>query len=491
MASAQKQNDEKTVRTLNSLRYCIVTTPQVWVGRHQEIRQELQEESCCKQGITYGRRITGGDIMCLQRGDFFCELHCERKDSSVSAWLQERLAALGVAWDIAWDEWNGAGILCCQGKEVGRLGWTEEDGWVVQLLFYGGTPDPASWLQYLRLPREKRLGREVASWQQQLGCLWPELKPEKQERLLRNALELAFCVEPERGLSKVAAAPPFRFQDAPQEMASLRHGREWLALGVNWEQERIGQICLRGNASWDRALQEERLERTLRNVSGEAVAAFLETKAAAKLSWGGISAVQVAGLVRACAAQRIWRRALGGLWEDASFRWVGVEAAWSAERLRQALQRETPMLLLPYCAKPAACSWRRRDGCGACGGCGLGRLWVLAKAWGWQAKTIQNYEQLEASVASLRERGASLFLGVCCPLFTEKHHLDFLRLQLPGLLLMLDHSACYDQGCEDEAHQGEYEVQAELDDQVQARLLATLRQLQEKGDTENGKTHAL
>ena len=49
--------------------------------------------------------------------------------------------------------------------------------------------------------------------EQQLGCLWPELKPEKQERLLRNALELAFCVEPERGLSKVAAAPPFRFQE--------------------------------------------------------------------------------------------------------------------------------------------------------------------------------------------------------------------------------------------------------------------------------------
>lgn len=78
MNSAQNRYDEETVPTLNSLRYCIVTAPQFWAGRHQEIRQELQEESCRKQGVTYGRRITGGDIMCLQRGDFFCELHCKK-----------------------------------------------------------------------------------------------------------------------------------------------------------------------------------------------------------------------------------------------------------------------------------------------------------------------------------------------------------------------------------------------------------------------------
>nr|WP_320147577.1 DUF116 domain-containing protein [uncultured Anaeromusa sp.] len=491
MASAQNQYDEKTLRDSNSLRYCIVTTPQFWVGRHQEIRQELQEESCRAQGVTYGRRITGGDIMCLQRGDFFCELHCEKKAPNLSVWLQERLIALGDAWRFGWEEWNGAGGLYCQGKEVGRLGWTEEGGWTVQLLFYGSAPDAASWLKYLRLPREKRLGREMASWQQQLGCLWPDLTEEKKERLLCEALEIAFGVKPARTLSRVAAAPPFRFKDAAQEMASLRQEREWLAVGMSWQQGVLEQVRLRGNSSWDSALQEERLERSLRHVSGEAVAALLETKAAVKLSWGGISAAQVAGLVRACAAQHVWRQYLGGPWTPAKFRWVGVEADWSVERMRQALQRETPMLLLPYCAKPAACTWRRRDGCSACGGCGLGRLWAMAKAWGWQVKTIQNYEQLEATVVRLRESGASLFLGVCCPLFTEKHHLDFLRLQLPGLLLMLDHSACYDQGCEDEAHQGEYEVQAELDDQVQAILLETLRQVQAKGEIEDGKTYVV
>ncbi|WP_027938277.1 lipoyl protein ligase domain-containing protein [Anaeroarcus burkinensis] len=482
MASAQEQDDEKAVRTLNSLRYCIVTTPQFWVGRHQEIRQELQEESCRKQGVTYGRRITGGDSMCLQQGDFFCEFHCERKGERLSRWIQDRLNLLGVALNLKWEEWNAAGVLCCKGKEVGRLGWVDDGGWTVQLLFYGSTPDAALWLQYLRLPREKRLGRERAVWQQRLGCLWPGLKPEKQERLLCDALEIAFCVKPVSALHKIAASPPFRFQDVPQELASLRQGREWMALGVNWEQERIRQICLRGNASWDSALQEERLERTLRNVSSEVVD---------KLSWGGISAVQVAGLVRACTAQRIWRRVLGGQWEAANFRWVGVDADWRAEHMLRALQLETPMLLLPYCAKPTRCFWRRRDGCGACGACGLGRLWELAKAWGWQVKTIQNYEQLEASVASLRESGASLFLGVCCPLFTEKHYLDFLRLNLPGLLLMLDHSACYDQGCDEEAHQGEYEAQAEVDDRLQAELLWTLRRLQAEGDKDNGKTYAL
>ena len=491
MNSAQNRYDEETVPTLNSLRYCIVTAPQFWAGRHQEIRQELQEESCRKQGVTYGRRITGGDIMCLQRGDFFCELHCKKKSPSLSVWLQERLAELGAAWHFVWEEWNGAGILCCQGKEVGRLGWTEEGGWTVQLLFYGRTPDAASWLQYLRLPREKRLGREKDSWQQQLGCLWPDLTEAKQARLLCRGLEAAFAVKPARTLSEVAAAPPFRFQDAPQELASLRQGRVWLALGVSWEQGRIAQIWLRGNASWDSALQEECLEKSLLHVSGKEVASFLEGAAAAKLSWGGVAAAQVAGLMRACAVQNVWRLRLGGLWHTANFRWVGIDAAWKPEAILAALRRETFTLLLPYCAKPAACSWRRRDGCGACGACGLGRLWSQAKAWGWRVKTIQNYEQLEASVEILRESGAAFFLGVCCPLFTEKHHLDFLRLKLPGLLLMMDHSACYDQGCDDEAHQGEYEAQAELDDRMQASLLRTLRQLQAEGDWDNGKTYAV
>ena len=491
MAAAQNRPYEKEASDLKSLRYGLVTTPQFWVGRHQEIRQELQEDRCRGQNITYGRRITGGDVMCLQEGDFFCEFHCEKRAPSLSAWLQARLRVLESSWQLVWGDWNAAGILYRQGKEVGRLGWTEEGGWTVQLLFYGRTPDAASWQQYLRLPREKRLAREMAVWQQHLGCLWPDLEAPKREALLCRGLAAAFAVRPEKALPKITAAPFLRFGDEAGERASLRQGQEWLAVSVRWEQGRLGRVRLRGNASWDGVGQGACLEQALRGLPGEKAAAFLEASTAAKRSWGGISAAQLAGLVRSSAAQDAWRRRLGGRWVAADFRWVGISAAWQAEQALQALGQETPTLLLPYCAKPAGCSWRRRDGCGGCGGCGLGRLWTLAKSWGWQVKTIQNYEQLEAAVASLRESGASLFLGICCPLFTEKHHLDFGRLQLPGLLLMLDHSACYEQGCEAEAHLGDYEVQAELDDRLQIALLQTLRRLQAEGDKDDGEAYVV
>ena len=56
---------------------------------------------------------------------------------------------------------------------------------------------------------------------------------------------------------------------------------------------------------------------------------------------------------------------------------------------------------------------------------------------------------------------------------------------------MLDHSACYEQGCEAEAHLGDYEVQAELDDRLQIALLQTLRRLQAEGDKDDGEAYVV
>ena len=60
--------------------------------------------------------------------------------------------------------------------------------------------------------------------------------------------------------------------------------------------------------------------------------------------------------------------------------------------------RRPEALLLPYCAKEVECSYRNQQGCDECGRCSVGEAVKMAKSFGMDSVTIQNYEELESTL---------------------------------------------------------------------------------------------
>lgn len=46
-------------------------------------------------------------------------------------------------------------------------------------------------------------------------------------------------------------------------------------------------------------------------------------------------------------------------------------------------------VLVPYCAKPAWCKWRHKDGCSRCGKCDVGDIYDLAGRQGLKVTTVK------------------------------------------------------------------------------------------------------
>ncbi|WP_298137433.1 DUF116 domain-containing protein [Acidiferrobacter sp.] len=128
-------------------------------------------------------------------------------------------------------------------------------------------------------------------------------------------------------------------------------------------------------------------------------------------------------------------------------------------------------VLLPYCAKPAWCKWRHRDGCPECGRCAVGEAYGLARARHLAVITITRYEHLRAVLADLKGRGARAFLGVCCTDFFLKRDYAFIEAGIPAVFLDIGGDTCYTLRQEEAAYAGRFEAEAFMDARLLGRLL--------------------
>ena len=98
-------------------------------------------------------------------------------------------------------------------------------------------------------------------------------------------------------------------------------------------------------------------------------------------------------------------------------------------------------------------------------------------------RTIQTYEHLIETIEEFDEKGARGYIGSCCEAFYNKHHADFLDTKVPGLLIDIDSSTCYELGEEQEAYIGDFEGQTHLKLDLLMRLLKAL--------SERGRLHGV
>jgi lipoate-protein ligase A len=139
-------------------------------------------------------------------------------------------------------------------------------------------------------------------------------------------------------------------------------------------------------------------------------------------------------------------------------------------------------LLLPYCAKLADCPYRFRDGCAECGRCGIGSAYQLAAKYNLRPISIQSYENLEETLEQLKREGTQAFVGSCCEPFYAKHRDDFERIGLPGILVDVDSSTCYDLGKEQDAYAGQFENQTYLKFDLLERVVSRVAPRRAGGD---------
>nr|MDA8390814.1 DUF116 domain-containing protein [Gammaproteobacteria bacterium] len=120
-------------------------------------------------------------------------------------------------------------------------------------------------------------------------------------------------------------------------------------------------------------------------------------------------------------------------------------------------------ILLPYCAKPAWCKWRHRDGCPECGRCAVGDAYGLARERGLQVTTITNYEHLRTVLSALVANGTQAFLGVCCTDFFLKRDYAFIEAGIAALFLDIGGETCYTLRAEEDAYAGRFTAEAVMD----------------------------
>lgn len=151
----------------------------------------------------------------------------------------------------------------------------------------------------------------------------------------------------------------------------------------------------------------------------------------------------------------------------------------------EALLRRATVMLVPYCAKPAWCKWRHRDGCSECGLCEVGDAYRLGRERGMQVTTIVNYEHLVETLRGMKARAVPAYVGMCCGNFFLKRQRAFAESGIPALLMDVSGANCYELKQEDRAYAGTFTAQARLDRELLSRVMALVPGSRNEAATED------
>ena len=143
----------------------------------------------------------------------------------------------------------------------------------------------------------------------------------------------------------------------------------------------------------------------------------------------------------------------------------------AAETDSTALLAKASVMLVPYCAKPAWCEWRHRDGCTECGLCEVGTAYALARDRNMQVTTITDYEHLVTTLAGLKARRVQAYVGMCCSNFFIKRYHAFAEAGIPALLMDISGANCYELQQEEQAYSGTFTAEARIDEELLVQIM--------------------
>ena len=480
----------------NTLRFLQFQPSCTLVGYHQSVEQEIRVDYCREHGIDINRRLTGGGGLFWDASQVGWEIIAAQDDPRFPRRIEDLyqmicqgairgLAKLGVTASF-----RPKNDIEVDGRKISGTGGTSLGG---AFLFQGSLLvdfDVDTMLRALRIPTEKLKDKELASVRDRVTCLAWELGGTPSLGEIKSALAEGFSealdvrLEPAPLTQREAALfaerlPVFQSEEwiigtrrplkDRRELRALYKSPGGLiraSLVVEEQTGRIREAFITGDffAYPRRAILD--LEARLKGIPAdpasatETVTAFYATE---EIQVPGVTAEDMA-------------HTLGEALEKLSYGQYGIgpDEANSVFSVVKPLAGITccQALLLPYCAKDPGCEFRFQEGCSQCGICCIGDGYALAERYHLEPVSIQNYENLEEMLRRLKQRGVDAFVGSCCEPFYAKHRDDFEHIGLPGILVDVDSSTCYDLGKEEDAYVGQFENQTYLKLDLLERVVA-------------------
>lgn len=471
-------------------------TPAVSVGCHQALARELRLDYCRASGIDVVRRASGGGALYLDPDQLGFSLVVRRPPG----WRRLTLAGeLRHACEAVARALQSLGIAAratapndveVDGRKIASVFAAHDEP---ARLVHGVVlldADVRTMLEALRVPTEKLSADGLASARDRLTTLTACLGGFPELHAVKSALARAFA-------SDLGMRPGRGQYATPRDSVTLDQldAERKIAACIGWDEDGAGflEALVRAPAATLRA-------RARFSADGERFARVefaADAHVAPASYFAGLQDV-LAGLPVALTADAV------GHWSRRhAVQTVGFQAADIVRLLGQladkqhlvqrhrfsareanalmphctdgaggteAVLRRASVMLVPYCAKPVWCKWRRRDGCSECGKCEVGDAYRLARERNMQVTTITHYEHLVATLRAMKAGGVAAYVGMCCSSFFVKRHRAFADAGMPAVLMDISGANCYELKQESAAYAGKFQAEARLDRDLLARV---------------------
>lgn len=498
--------------TPNTIHFLQFKPRAVLVGFHQAIAEEIRTEYCAEHGIEINRRVTGGGAIFFDENQLGWEVICDKNFFNAPVPNEKLFRTLCDPVVRALDilgvkgaEFRPRNDIEVNGRKISGTGGTQARS---AFLFQGTMLvdfDVDTMLRALRIPVEKLKAKEIDSVKERVTCLNWELgyTPSLDEikSAVRRGFEEALDIELVPGeLTKDEqehfeehreefhsekwvdmVKPKFQKREAVTSSYKSSAGMVRFTLVVNLPQMRLKDVYITGDflSFPTRALYDLEAELRGKKIDREELVDVIR-------SHFDESRIEIPGM-----SLEDFVKPLDQALEKIKITEFGLPLE-TAERISvanasfaEAVALEPSVLLLPYCAKLQDCELRYERGCKRCHrtdehitkdgyACSVGPAWDMGLAEKMRVRTVVNYEDLWAELMRMKESGVTAYIGVCCTPFFAKHVDDFKRSGLPGILLDIDDSTCYDLDQAKEAYSGTFESQTTLNLELLQQVLSVI-----------------
>jgi len=475
----------------NTIRFLQFSPMAVLVGFHQAIAEEIRMDYCREKKIDVNRRITGGGAIFFDENQLGWEVFCDKTFFNTAIPnvqlfktlcdpLIEALKLLGIK-----AEFRPRNDIEVNGRKISGTGGTEAD---TAFMFQGTMLvdfDVDTMLRALRIPVEKLKDKEIDSVKDRVTCLkWeldkiPELTTIKQaivsgfEKGLDIKLESAGLTVQEQKLFEKklpqfqshqwidSIKPKFQKREAVQASYKAATGMVRVTLVINLSQKRIKDIYITGDFLSFPTSALYDLEAELRGspLDREHLHAIIKY-------YFDQERIIIPGL-----PFEDFVKPLNLCLEKVKISNHGIPLSFCNQisvvngSFQEIIKKKPSVVLLPYCAKLTECDLRYKKGCKICGeeGCSIGPAWTMSREKRMKVISIVSFEDLWEELMKMKERNITSFIGCCCQPFFAKHMDDFAASGVPGILLDIDNTTCYDLDQAKQAYAGKFESQTHLD----------------------------
>ena len=483
-------------RSRPTLRFLRFSPPAVLVGRHQEVEREARLDFCADSGIDINRRITGGGSIFFQSSalgwGLFGRLGQPPFDGAYERILQEICTAAALALkDFGLDaSYRPRNDIEVNGRKIGGTGGS----FTTRGCMFQGTllveNQIELFLKSLRVPVEKLKKREIESLQQRVCFLEDLTDPvpglEEIKKTMVQAFSRHLHIDPTpSGLTPAeleALQERLPFFQSDQWISGRRPGKKkadayiWASvqtpsgtlkanLWINPRGNRLSQVLIAGDffSRPSRLIMD--LEAALKGLKADREIIAAEVRAFFQANEGQILGIDTRRIIDAFSS------ALDRLdLVDLGYRPQESNELFMVNITPGDMDHGDPSwLLLPYCSKNTDCAFRTIPDCGRCGECEFDRMYEFGLNRDLEIFSIQSFEHLMEVLKEIH-RGCrdnsgnnhQYFVGSCCEAFYTKHQQEIEDVGLPGVLINLDSTTCYDLGKGMEAYYGHFENKTDM-----------------------------